>query len=144
MVFDYIVIGISVFGNYAISGKGENSSRNLSKSHFRNIACGKADSVESIRGSEIHSTSEIVCFKVILGINSKTGHHHICHAVRYCLFVGLLNFFIAHAIEKTAICGNKQVTQIVCDVIFNCVLCGTHNCRAEVFAVFKLTEGVFK
>ncbi|MCB6570527.1 hypothetical protein LI142_13565 [Eubacterium limosum] len=118
--------------------------RNLCKPHFRNIACGKADGVQGVRCSEIDRTSEIVNFKVILSINTKTGHHHICHAVCYSLFVGLLNFFIAHSIEKAAVCVNKQVAEIVCDVIFNSILCSTHNGRAEVFAVFKLAEGVFE
>ena len=82
LISAYIVIRLSVFRNYAILPfKGHHCFCNFGKSHFGNVAGGKAQGIKRTGRIEIDNILKIFTLEIFLRINAEPFHHHICHAV---------------------------------------------------------------
>ncbi|MEE0898482.1 MAG: hypothetical protein U0L88_12765 [Acutalibacteraceae bacterium] len=134
-----------IFDNYAILLlKGHNRFCNFSKSHFGNITCGKAKCIESFRGIEINNILKILSEEMFLRINAEPFHHHICHAICNGLSIKRSNHILIEIFQETVVDCIEQIANVVGDIIFRCISCGTHNCRSKRTFILYRSESAFK
>ncbi|HFM9337518.1 TPA: hypothetical protein ACHBD8_000275 [Enterococcus faecium] len=145
MISAYIVIRLSVFRNYAILPfKGHHRFCNLSKSHFGNVAGGKAQGIECAGRIEIDNILKVLTLEIFLRINAEPFHHHIRNAVGNNFSVYGGNIVLVQFLQKAVVYRVEQITGIIGKIVLGGVLCRTHNCVRKALAVIKRSEGAFK
>ena len=145
MISAYIVIRLSVFCNYAILPfKGHHCFCNLGKSHFGNVAGGKAQGIKRTGRIEIDNILKIFTLEIFLCINAEPFHHHICHAVGNNFSVYRGNIVLVQFLQEAVVYRVEQITGIIGKIILGGILCRTHNCVRKALAVIQRSKGAFK
>ncbi|MGN0447660.1 MAG: hypothetical protein ACI4GC_03825 [Acutalibacteraceae bacterium] len=134
-----------IFDNYAILlFKGHNRFCDFSKSHFGYITCGKAECIKCFRGIEIDNILKVLTEEMLIRVNAEPFHHHICYAIRNGLSVKRSNHILVEIFQETIVDSIEQIANVVGDIIFRCVSCGTHNCRGKRTFILYRSESAFK
>ena len=116
----------------------------LPKAHLRDVAGGRAEGVQGLRGIEIQNPAKIIVNEILARITAAACQQHKGHAFLQGGSERHFHIQIVQFLQKAVLGAASQLGQIVRHIVLHGVFCGGDKRRRKARFILQLSEAVFQ